>query len=314
MEGFYGNTSHNDNSTALKQENGSVAPNNTLGGRIPVIRARYRPASDDSPLARYLLSKEGVTPPNRQVADYQYRTVSVSSCISGSGTGGFSSRGSSSLRVFPSLTAEGRERLSLRPQLSPIAKIDGDLLVMDGILVGSVAPGGGKLRPSATSDSGGSSFSSYSSGGCKAEICQPWEASGTCQFGGSCQFAHGKEELRPTEINICKPYSSPGALKYAPNSRYAHKVMAAPPATESAGALAAFTVSTSAPNDSKRAPTSTLVISSRDWSPLDDGIRVNLPSSNDKAPFKEAVCEHINTALYGPKEKRLPAFADICPE
>ena len=53
---------------------------------------------------------------------------------------------------------------------------------------------------------------------------------------------------------------------------------------------------------------------STDWSPLDDGIAVNLPSSADKTPSRKAIDDHINGVLYGPNpRKRLSYFVDISP-
>ncbi|GMH17937.1 hypothetical protein Nepgr_019778 [Nepenthes gracilis] len=186
-----------DNSTVLKLRDGNVSPNNTPRDHNSVTGARYRSTSDYSPLMKYLLSgqlsKDCRTPPNRQMIGYQHNKSGLSG-----NNGGFSSHGSSSpLSVFTLPAVDGMERLPLRSQLSQAVKIDEDVLVMDGILVGSVA-GGGRLRQPATSDSGRSLSLSYSSGGSlyKSEICRFWEASGTCHFGLKCQFAHGKEELR----------------------------------------------------------------------------------------------------------------------
>lgn len=55
---------------------------------------------------------------------------------------------------------------------------------------------------------------------------------------------------------------------------------------------------------------------STDWSPLDDGIEVALPSSTstDKAPSREDVDAYIHSVLYCPNQrKKLPVFAEICP-
>lgn len=63
-------------------------------------------------------------------------------------------------------------------------KVEEDVLVMDGILVGPVTSARTRSS-SSTSDSGGSS----SSGGrsYKTEICRSWEDSGSCRYGAKCQ-------------------------------------------------------------------------------------------------------------------------------
>lgn len=46
----------------------------------------------------------------------------------------------------------------------------------------------------------------------QTELCRSWEELGSCRYGSKCQFAHGREELRPvqrhpkykTEVRMCK--------------------------------------------------------------------------------------------------------------
>jgi hypothetical protein len=33
----------------------------------------------------------------------------------------------------------------------------------------------------------------------QTELCRSWEETGSCRYGGKCQFAHGREELRPVQ-------------------------------------------------------------------------------------------------------------------
>lgn len=79
------------------------------------------------------------------------------------------------------------ENLDISPNtlFKTSVKVEEDVLVMDGILVGPVAAS--RVRSSSsTSDSGGSS----SSGGksfYKTEICRSWEDFGTCRYGAKCQ-------------------------------------------------------------------------------------------------------------------------------
>lgn len=122
------------------------------------------------------------------------------------------------------------ENLEVSPKTmfkTPV-KVEEDVIVMDGVLVEPVTAS--RLRSSSsTSDSGGSS----SSGGksfYKTEICRSWEDFGSCRYGAKCQFAHGKEELRPTrfsnknksETQMCKSYSS-GSGSYGSKCRLSHE-------------------------------------------------------------------------------------------
>ncbi|GAB4853479.1 hypothetical protein Ancab_017670 [Ancistrocladus abbreviatus] len=320
MEGYY--PRKNDTSTVLKLVNNNSTQNNTPSGNNSMSRARYSPESNDSMLMRYLLtgqpSNECTTLCNPQMIANPYNkcNVSGSSSSSSRGSRGFSLYGSSA-SVSTLSPIENVQRLPLSPSL----KFEEDVLVMDGILVGSAVSGAGKSRVYSVSDSGGSS-SSYSPGSSiyKKFLCQSWEDSGSCQFGLKCLFAHGKEELRPThfasknnaEMTISKQCSSAGSCTHGPRRHFARKVMTNLPVKESA-ALASSTVNTSSPIEPKHTPRSSPLITSRDWSPLDDGIEVKLPSSVDKPPSREAVAEHIDSVLYGPSEKkRLPAFVDSC--
>lgn len=53
-------------------------------------------------------------------------------------------------------------------------------------------------------------------------------------------------------------------------------------------------------------------IPAQDWSPLDDGIPVNLPSHPGKTPSREDVDACIHHFCYGPKTtRRLPVFTEI---
>ncbi|GBG79953.1 hypothetical protein CBR_g30215 [Chara braunii] len=62
----------------------------------------------------------------------------------------------------------------------------------------------------------------------KTELCRSWEETGTCRYGGKCQFAHGKEELRPVarhpkyKTEICRTFSSNGTCPYGTRCRFIH--------------------------------------------------------------------------------------------
>ncbi|KAG2703778.1 hypothetical protein I3843_06G144000 [Carya illinoinensis] len=209
-------------------------------------------------------------------------------------------------------------------------KVEEEVLVMDGILVASLPPGGRYAR-SAT-DSGDSTTSSSSSSGGKSlyktEICRSWEDSGSCRYGSKCQFAHGKEELRPTrfpaknksEAQMYKSSSGTGSGTYGAKSRYVHPVVAAAGTVAAAAGTMptrtrspakAETASPRKPEDKKKKPKTT--ITRNNWSPQDDGIETVLPhSSSKKPPSRTDVDTHIDSILYGPTpRKRLAVFADI---
>ncbi|GAB2267382.1 hypothetical protein Dimus_002367 [Dionaea muscipula] len=312
MEGYLGN--ENENPALLKLLSDNLSLTSSPRSNNSVIGPRYLSSSDDLPLMRYLLSGKlssgGSTPMSRQF---------YNSSPSGSG-GGISSRRSS-----PFLAIENMERLSLASHLSPKLKIEEDVLVMDGIMVEPVLHGAPRLRPSATlSDSGGSvSPGSFY----KTEICQSWEALGTCQFGFKCQFAHGKEELRPTwlanksklELSTGKSYLSAESCARGPRHRFSHKVSTTGPLKEVMGAMTVPISNIPYPAGPipKHTPAgihvTPAIIISREWSPLDDGIEVEQMNSAGRPSSKKAVDEHINNALYGPTgRKRLPVFAGIC--
>ncbi|KAF8404483.1 hypothetical protein HHK36_009368 [Tetracentron sinense] len=183
------------------------------------------------------------------------------------------------------------------PVFTTPVKVEEDVLVMDGILVGSQP--GGRTRSASDSGSSSSGNSLY-----KTEICRSWEDSGSCRYGSKCQFAHGKEELRPSRYSnknkseggwqICKSFTA-GTCTYS-KCRFVHQIPAPPMATE--------TVSSTKPEQEIRS------ILIPDWSPEDDGIVVT-----EGSPARRDVDAHIHEVLYGPRRgRRLPVFAEICPD
>uniref|UniRef100_A0A5B6YYC1 C3H1-type domain-containing protein n=1 Tax=Davidia involucrata TaxID=16924 RepID=A0A5B6YYC1_DAVIN len=341
MEGLYATSS-----SKLKALNGNVSPINAqrdnhqffLGGGC-YHRPSKSPSVDpyasidssnlenfDSTLIRYLRSgspasaSSGDAPKYRSMIGNQYH--SSKSNTSGSSSSGFGLRRSSSVSPLSAI-----ENLETPPSRSPPVfktpvKVEEDVLVMDGILVGSVPSA--RVRSLASSDSSGSS-SPGSKSLYKTEICRPWEDSGSCRYGSKCQFAHGKEELRPSRFHnknkseTCKSFTSLGSCTYGAKCRFVHhQVMTAPPLIEPAAAVAAVTQTVS-PTKSEQASSGsgTITFTSSDWSPQDDGIEVALPSSvsADKTPSREDVDAYLHSVLYGPiRRKRLPVFAEICPE
>ncbi|KAI3445701.1 hypothetical protein Pfo_002366 [Paulownia fortunei] len=188
--------------------------------------------------------------------------------------------------------------------ITPV-KVEEDVIVMDGIPVPKSNKGGGEVRmrlPLMSSSSVIGSFvggrSNSTSSGTenikyfRNRLCRFWETSGTCQFGSECQFAHGKEELRP-------PRSS-GKIK-----------------------IETFKLNNSLEGSSpssygtKYPPISQVKAAASDWTPQDDGIEVTLPSDSteEKNPSTEDVDAYIEKVLYGTNSrKRLPVFVEICPD
>ncbi|OMO86877.1 Zinc finger, CCCH-type [Corchorus olitorius] len=126
-----------------------------------------------------------------------------------------------------SSSAKSSFRSSASPQLkTPLKVVEEDVLVVDGVLVAS---------DTNILGSGSSSSSSGTPGFYKTEICRAWEELGHCQYGSRCQFAHGKEEERPTyfpfkskpEAQMYMSYSSPlsGTYGSKSKSRLLHPVM-----------------------------------------------------------------------------------------
>ncbi|KAK9286899.1 hypothetical protein L1049_015306 [Liquidambar formosana] len=330
MEGLYNNS--NPRIPKMKA-NGNVSPiNSHIDSQFAIGRGRYvqsksssfdsyTPGSLDnmdsttilrilrsgSPSSRFAPSGgDGFTTPVTDAGKYRPMIVHQYSNSNSNNSGSFGSRVSSS--VSPLSAVENLE------------KVEEDVLVIDGILVGSVP--GGRMR--SVSDSGGSSSSSSLSGNnlYKTDICRSWEDSGTCRYGSKCQFAHGKEELRPTrfitknksEAQMCKSYATTGCCMYGTKCRFVHQVMTAAAAAAAEAEVAASTAHTASPIKPEHASSGT--ITSGEWSPLDDGIEAVLPySSTGKPPAREDVDAYICRVLYGPTgRRRLPVFAEIYPE
>jgi len=64
----------------------------------------------------------------------------------------------------------------------------------------------------------------------KTELCLSWAETGTCRYGPKCQFAHGKQELRPVlrhpkyKTEICKTFNSSGQCPYGKRCRFVHQL------------------------------------------------------------------------------------------
>ncbi|CAK9160461.1 unnamed protein product [Ilex paraguariensis] len=358
MEGFYGsNSSKVPKIKPLKENVSPLNPQNFIG------RSRYHHHPPKSPVFDSYASSDSTNSPNSgsplikylrsaslsiAAGDDSYKSLAVDSpechfnSSKSNSNGGFGSRGLTPVSVLSAV-----ENLETRPARSAALfktpmKIEEDVLVMDGILVSSVpcaktrtssslSDSNSRRRSSLSSlDSGGTSSSRNNSSYYKTETCWFWEDSGCCGLGSKCQFAHGKEDLRPTrlpnnnksEAQICKSYSS-GLCNYGAKCRFVHHQVtnAASPTIPTAATMDLAPNQTVSPiklEDTTGSGSSGNIVSkSTDWSPQDDGIKVALPScaSPGKTPSKEDVDAHIQSVLYGPSnKKRLPVFAEICPE
>jgi len=64
----------------------------------------------------------------------------------------------------------------------------------------------------------------------KTELCQSWISTGACRYGNKCQYAHGKDELRPVlrhpkyKTEICKTFSTTGQCPYGKRCRFVHQL------------------------------------------------------------------------------------------
>jgi hypothetical protein len=63
----------------------------------------------------------------------------------------------------------------------------------------------------------------------KTELCRSFEETGACRYGLKCQFAHGKDELRPVlrhpkyKTEICRTFHSTGSCPYGKRCRFIHQ-------------------------------------------------------------------------------------------
>ncbi|MEW5302480.1 MAG: hypothetical protein WDW38_002363 [Sanguina aurantia] len=62
----------------------------------------------------------------------------------------------------------------------------------------------------------------------KTELCRSWDESGSCRYGSKCQFAHGREELRPVQRHGkpkpegCRAFAMTGSCPYGSRCRFVH--------------------------------------------------------------------------------------------
>ncbi|EFN56478.1 hypothetical protein CHLNCDRAFT_15825, partial [Chlorella variabilis] len=62
----------------------------------------------------------------------------------------------------------------------------------------------------------------------QTELCRSWEETGSCRYGAKCQFAHGREELRPVlrhpkyKTEVCRTFAQSGTCPYGTRCRFIH--------------------------------------------------------------------------------------------
>ena len=62
----------------------------------------------------------------------------------------------------------------------------------------------------------------------KTELCRSWEETGHCRYGHKCQFAHGRDELRPVlrhpkyKTEVCRTFAHGGECPYGTRCRFIH--------------------------------------------------------------------------------------------
>jgi hypothetical protein len=78
----------------------------------------------------------------------------------------------------------------------------------------------------------------------KTELCRSFEETGSCRYGTKCQFAHGREELRPVlrhpkyKTEVCKTFHTIGTCPYGKRCRFIHSLPGAAPAAPGADTAA----------------------------------------------------------------------------
>uniref|UniRef100_A0AC35F9V7 C3H1-type domain-containing protein n=2 Tax=Panagrolaimus sp. PS1159 TaxID=55785 RepID=A0AC35F9V7_9BILA len=59
-------------------------------------------------------------------------------------------------------------------------------------------------------------------------MCNMFSTNGTCSYGAGCQYAHGKEEIRPTvphpkyKTQLCNKFNTPRGCQYGEKCHFRH--------------------------------------------------------------------------------------------
>ncbi|WVZ24952.1 hypothetical protein V8G54_003496 [Vigna mungo] len=290
---------------------------------------RFQPYTENidagSPLSRYLFAgsplsgkvasaSEGFSPPSFSA----WSTKGLPYCGNSSGrSSSFGSRGR--LSPSPLSSIENMEVASFMspPMYRTTATGDDDVLVMDDILVRPMS-GGKSGRSSSSSGRGSSSSSSASKSVFKPDICRAWEESASSRYNSKCQdeeclamanavefhygVLHLKEEAQSGR-------SSPKSKSRAETGTYSSSSVRAGSSTHGPSSDIVEQQDAAAESDQQGATSQpTSPESANDWSPLDDGIEVVLPGS-DEAPSREEIHAYISSLKHGRTAKRrLPVF------
>lgn len=130
------------------------------------------------------------------------------------------------------------------------------------------------------------------------------------------RIAHNSTPDVFVQERLCKAFIL-GSCTSGPRCRFVHQLVKSPLSIKPASTVAVITPippekATTAENN-MTTPAPVL----NDWSPLDDGIPITLPSTSSKTttPSKEDVNSYMHNVLHAPSSrKRLPVFTEICPE
>ncbi|CAL1385476.1 unnamed protein product [Linum trigynum] len=183
----------------------------------------------------------------------------------GSSTGGTSfGRSTASSSPLSSLSSLENARKSSVFGVGPLKAMEDDVLVMDAIGVASDVGGTARVcgRTRVLSESGGSSSNNSSSSSSRNKInktelsSSAWEDHGYCRYVTKCQFAHGKEELRPTGY-IVKNKSEVGSNRsLTPPSYPTKSLMYSPGMTEASATANQTRYASNTPEHSNRGTSS----------------------------------------------------------
>jgi len=155
--------------------------------------------------------------------------------------------------ALPTLDAATLQQLTLQSQQMNGMNIDLALLGYNALLQQTLGMGANevqeliflrealrKLKPSISQTSSNNSNGQGHGTGpsnplYKTELCRSWEETGTCRYGGKCQFAHSREELRPVQrhpkykTELCRTFSNTGTCPYGTRCRFIHHNIASGP-------------------------------------------------------------------------------------
>jgi hypothetical protein len=95
------------------------------------------------------------------------------------------------------------------------------------VLASNLSFGSGS-RESGGSESRKSGGKSRNSPAYKTMMCNMFSTNGSCSYGAGCQYAHGKEEIRPTvphpkyKTQLCNKFNTPRGCQYGEKCHFRH--------------------------------------------------------------------------------------------